>query len=202
MGVDPVGSGGSGGAPRPVVFVDRDGTLNRPVVKDARPFAPVSVAEFELFPEVPSACRALAAAGYLIVVVTNQPDVGRGTLDQARVEEMHRLLLEQVPEISRIEVCYDPGRGEVSRRRKPEPGMIHDAAAALGADLARSWMVGDRWKDIDCGRRAGLRTIFIDQGYAEALRAPPDFTVTSFGQAADIILEEKRRDAPPGPRKG
>ncbi|HEY3756020.1 MAG TPA: HAD-IIIA family hydrolase [Opitutaceae bacterium] len=202
MGVDEVGARGSGGSPlqyreksggtplplKPAVFVDRDGTLNRPVVKDSRPFAPVSLDEFVLFPEVPAACQALRAAGYLIAVVTNQPDVGRGTVPQSAVEAMHRRLQELVPAIDRIEACYDPGRGENSKRRKPEPGMVFDAAAALRADLPHSWLVGDRWKDIDCGFRAGLRTVFIDQGYSEELQAKPDFTVKSFGEAVEVIL--------------
>jgi D-glycero-D-manno-heptose 1,7-bisphosphate phosphatase len=78
-----------------------------------------------------------------------------------------------------------------NRRRKPEPGMVLDAARELGLDLARSWMVGDRWRDVDCGQRAGLRTVFIDFGYAEELRAAPDFTVKSFGEAAGIILAQR-----------
>jgi D-glycero-D-manno-heptose 1,7-bisphosphate phosphatase len=73
-------------------------------------------------------------------------------------------------------------------RRKPNPGMLLDAARALQLDLTRSWMIGDRWRDIDCGQRAGVRTVFIDFGYAEQLRAPPDFTVRSISDAADVIL--------------
>jgi len=173
---------------RPAVFLDRDGTLNVQVVREDRPFPPQTVAEFELFAEVPAACRALKAAGFALVVATNQPDVGRGTQPQAVVEAMHAELLRLVPEIDRIEVCYDSGHGEPSRRRKPEPGMLLDAARALGLDLARSWMVGDRWRDVDCGKRAGVRTVFIDFGYAEKLTVPPDFIVKSFAEAVRIIL--------------
>jgi D-glycero-D-manno-heptose 1,7-bisphosphate phosphatase len=173
---------------RPAVFMDRDGTLNVQVIRDGQPYAPDKLEEFRLFPEVPDACRALKAAGFALVVATNQPDVGRGTQSQAVVEAMHARLQQLVPEIERIEVCYDPGLGEPSRRRKPEPGMLLDAAAALGLDLTRSWMIGDRWRDIDCGQRAGVRTVFIDFGYAEKLHAPPDFTVKSFAEAARIIL--------------
>jgi D-glycero-D-manno-heptose 1,7-bisphosphate phosphatase len=168
--------------------LDRDGTLNVQVVREGKPYPPQTVAEFRLFDDAPAACRDLAAAGYLLVVATNQPDVGRGSQQQTVVEAMHGRLRALVPEIARVEVCYDPGRGEPSRRRKPEPGMILDAARDLGLDLARSWMVGDRWRDIDCGRRAGLRTVFIDFGYAEELRAAPDFTVKSLREAAGIIL--------------
>jgi D-glycero-D-manno-heptose 1,7-bisphosphate phosphatase len=173
---------------RPAVFLDRDGTLNVQVIRDGHPYAPATLEEFHLFPEVPAACRALKAAGFALVVATNQPDVGRGRQSQAIVEAMHARLRQLVPEIERIEVCYDPGQGEPSRRRKPEPGMLLDAAAALGLDLTRSWMVGDRWRDIDCGKRAGVRTVFVDFGYAEETITPPDFTVKNFAEAARIIL--------------
>jgi len=175
-------------APRPAVFLDRDGTLNVPTVRDAKPYPAERPEDLRLFEGVPEACRALKAAGFLLVVVTNQPDVGRGTLSEAAVEAIHARLRALVPEIDRVEACYDPGRGETSLRRKPEPGMILDAAKALGIDLSRSWMVGDRWRDVDCGRRAGVRTVFIDFGYAEELRAAPDFTVRSFPEAASLIV--------------
>jgi D-glycero-D-manno-heptose 1,7-bisphosphate phosphatase len=180
---------------RPAVFLDRDGTLNRQVIREGKPYPPATLAEFELFEGVPAACAQLAAAGFVLVVATNQPDVGRGTQSQAIVEAMHVRLQELVPAIVRFEVCYAPGLDKTAppdRRRKPEPGMLFDAAEALQLDLARSWMVGDRWRDIDCGRRAGARTVFIDFGYAEELRAKPDYTVKSFTQAAGIILAHGR----------
>jgi D-glycero-D-manno-heptose 1,7-bisphosphate phosphatase len=108
---------------------------------------------------------------------------------------MHARLRQWIPALARIEVCEatddDPARPP-DRRRKPEPGMLWDAAAALGLDLARSWMVGDRWRDVDCGRRAGVRTVFIDFHYAEPLRAAPDFRVSSFAEAARIILARRQ----------
>ena len=176
---------------RPAVFLDRDGTLNLQVVRAGKPYPPATLAEFALFPGVPEACAQLAAAGYVLVVATNQPDVGRGDQAQSVVEAMHARLRELVPALTHIEVCYAPGQGVAHAedyRRKPAPGMITDAASNLGLDLARSWMVGDRWRDIDCGQRAGLRTVFIDFGYDEALRAAPDFTVKDFTAAAAVIL--------------
>lgn len=178
---------------RPAVFLDRDGTLNVQVVRDGKPYPPQTLAEFALFPGVPEACAQLAAAGYVLVVATNQPDVGRGDQTEAVVDAMHTRLRELVPQISRVETCYAPGKGTPhpeDRRRKPEPGMVLDVAQNLGLDLARSWMIGDRWRDIDCGRRAGVRTVFIDFGYDEELRAVPDFTVKSFAEAAGIILAQ------------
>ena len=178
-------------AGRPAVFLDRDGTLNAPVVRNGKPYPPATVAEFQLLPGVTEACRQLHAAGYVLVVATNQPDVGRGTQTPATVEAMHARLRELIPEIACIEVCYAPGQGvphPEDRRRKPKPGMLADAAAALGLDLARSWMIGDRWRDVDCGQAAGCRTIFIDYGYDESIRRKPDYTVPSFAEAAGIIL--------------
>lgn len=177
---------------RPAIFLDRDGTLNRQVIRDGKPYPPQHVSEFVLFDGVPAACARLAAEGFVLVVATNQPDVGRGTQSRDVVEAMHARLQALVPSIARIEVCYAPGNDRTApldRRRKPEPGMLLDAAAALGLDLARSWMIGDRWRDIDCGKRAGVRTVFIDFGYAEALHAAPDFVVQSFPEAADVILQ-------------
>lgn len=177
---------------RPAVFLDRDGTLNVQVVRDGKPFPPQTVEEFRLFPDVPEACAELSTAGFVLVVATNQPDVGRGTQSQVVVEAMHAKLRQLVPSLARIEVCYAPGKGESDPRRKPEPGMLLDAARDLGLDLARSWMIGDRWRDIDCARRGGVRSVFIDFGYEEELRAAPDFTVKSFREAARIILAQPR----------
>lgn len=176
----------------PAVFLDRDGTLNVQAIREGKPYPPQTVEEFRLFPDAATACAELSAAGFVLVVATNQPDVGRGTQSQAIIEAMHAKLRREVPSLARIEVCYAPGRGEADPRRKPEPGMLLDAARALGLDLARSWMVGDRWRDVDCARRAGVRSVFIDFGYAEELRAPPDFTVKSIGEAARFILAQPR----------
>lgn len=176
---------------RPAVFLDRDGTLNRQVIRDGKPYPPATAAEFELFPEVAAGCARLAEAGYVLVVATNQPDVGRGTQAQAVVDAMHARLRELIPQLARIEVCIAPGQGVAhpeNRRRKPEPGMVLDGAAALQLDLARSWLIGDRWRDVDCGRRAGVRTVFIDFGYDEALKSPPDFTVRNFTEAVATVL--------------
>ncbi|MDI1248226.1 MAG: HAD-IIIA family hydrolase, partial [Lacunisphaera sp.] len=171
----------------------RDGTLNAPVVKDGRPYPPATVAEFQLLPGVADACRRLHAAGYVLVVATNQPDVGRGTQARSTVEALHAHLQQLLPEIARIDVCYEAGGATApSEFRKPAPGMLRRAAADLGLDLTRSWMVGDRWRDIDCGARAGCRTVFLDWGYAEPLRHQPDFTVRDLAGAAAIILAESR----------
>jgi D-glycero-D-manno-heptose 1,7-bisphosphate phosphatase len=173
---------------RPAIFLDRDGTLNVQSVRGGTPYAPTRLEEFKLIEGAAEGCRALKAAGYALVVATNQPDVGRGEVPREVIESMHVLLLQLIPEIERIEVCYDPGRGEKSLRRKPEPGMLLDAAAALGIDLSRSWMVGDRWKDVVCGRKAGVRTVFIDYGYSDEAKSTADHAVKTFQQAVAVVL--------------
>jgi D-glycero-D-manno-heptose 1,7-bisphosphate phosphatase len=173
---------------RRAVFLDRDGVINRAWQRDGQPYPSATLDEFELFPEVPEACRRLKEAGFLLIVATNQPDVGRGTLKQEAVEDIHAEMRRRLP-LDRVEVCYHPGKGlSDCDCRKPKPGMLLRAARELGIDLAQSWMVGDRWRDVDCGHAAGCRTIFIDRGYAEELKQPPDFRAENLLAAAEIIL--------------
>ncbi len=171
----------------PAVFLDRDGVINRALVRDGKPYPPASLDEFEILPGVAEACAKLKAAGFLLVVATNQPDVGRGTLSQAVLDEIHAEMRRRLP-IDRVEVCTHPGKGASDCDcRKPRPGMLLRAAKELGIDLAQSWMVGDRWRDIDCGAAAGVKTLFIDYGYDEALRMKPDFATKNLLEGARII---------------
>ena len=173
---------------RRAVFLDRDGVINRALVRDGKPYPPTNLDEFEILPNVSEACKKLKESGYMIVVATNQPDVGRGTLLQSRVEEMHNFLLKHLP-IDRIEVCYHPGRGlSTCDCRKPLPGMLIRAASELGLNLSESWMVGDRFTDIVCGKSAGCRTILIGGGYNEESQVTPDFRVSNLAEAVAKIL--------------
>ena len=174
---------------RPAVFLDRDGTLNVALVRDGKPFPPENTEEFILLPGVVEGCHRLREAGFVLVVVTNQPDVGRGIQSREAVDEIHQLMLRLLP-IDGVEVCFDPGWGESSEFRKPRPGMLLRAAEKMGLDLSRSWIVGDRWRDVDCGVNAGVRTVFIDWGYDEELRSQPDFTVSDFPAAVQTILTQ------------
>jgi len=178
---------------RRAVFLDRDGVINRALERDRKPYPPRDLSECDILPGVAAACVRLKQAGYLIVVATNQPDVGRGTLKKELVETIHTEMCRRLP-IDRVEVCYHPG-GDKSDCdcRKPKPGMLLHAARELGIDLKRSWMVGDRWRDVDCGHAAGCRTVFIDHGYAEELRQKPHFSAGNLAEAADIILRESKK---------
>jgi D-glycero-D-manno-heptose 1,7-bisphosphate phosphatase len=172
------------------VFLDRDGVLNRPVVRDGLPFPPASVAEFQLYPGVAEDCQQLKNAGFLLIVVTNQPDVGRGTQSRESIEAMHTHLRAEIPSLDGIEVCFHggSGHGEPCDCRKPKPGMLLRAAVKQDIDLARSFLIGDRWRDVDCAHAAGCRAVFIDHGYDERLREKPEFTVANFRDAATTIL--------------
>ena len=169
------------------VFLDRDGVLNRSVVRQGKPFPPPDLSAFQIYPDAAEACRRLKAEGLLLVVATNQPDVGRGLQSRELVEAMHRELRAALP-LDRIEVCFDP---DDAGYHKPAPGMLLRAADELGIDLPRSYMVGDRWRDVDCGRAAGCTTVFIDRGYDERLRSPAHHTVRSLLEAAEWILERE-----------
>jgi D-glycero-D-manno-heptose 1,7-bisphosphate phosphatase len=171
---------------RPAVFLDRDGVISRAIVRDGLPFAPSTPDELELLPHAAEACQLLKDNGFLLIVVTNQPEVSRGTIDRKNVEKMNQKIIDSLP-IDRIEVCYDCD--DSSEFRKPHPGMLKRAAAALDADLGQSFMVGDRWRDVDCGHAAGCRTIFIDHGYAEPLRKAPHHRAQNLLEAARIIVD-------------
>jgi D-glycero-D-manno-heptose 1,7-bisphosphate phosphatase len=177
MGVDAVTSR--------AVFLDRDGVLNRATVRNGKPYPPMSVGALDLFPDAADALMRLKAAGYRLVVVTNQPDVARGDQRREAVDAINRKLAGQLP-LDEVRVCYhDDGDG--CGCRKPEPGLLLQAPVP---DLARSVIVGDRWRDIQAGRRAGLRaTILIDHGYDEAIVVEPDVRVRSLAEAADWILQ-------------
>ena len=169
----------------PAVFLDRDGVLNRPVLRHGRPHPPESVQDLAIYPDTESSLRRLKDAGYALVVVTNQPDVARGLQRAQVVHQINRKLCEQI-EVTAVYVCFhDDADG--CRCRKPAPGLLLDAAHDLGLDLRRSFMVGDRWRDVEAGRRAGCRTVYIDRQYSEPSPENADFVTTSLAEAVSWI---------------
>lgn len=172
------------------VFLDRDGVINRVVVKDGRPYPPASLKELKFFPEVSEAIQALHDAGFKIIVATNQPDVAKGIQTRGTVEAMHRRIMKELP-VDAIKVCY---HAEADRClcRKPKPGMLLEAAREWSLDLGRSFMVGDRWRDIEAGKAAGCRTILIPGGYSEKEAEKPDAVVGSLMEASQYILKQNQ----------
>ena len=171
---------------RRAVFLDRDGVINRAMVRNRKPYPPANLAEMEILPGVGAAMAAFHAAGWMLVVVTNQPDVARGTTPRADVEAINHFLQQQLP-IDEFRTCYHDG-GDGCTCRKPLPGALLDSANANNIDLAASFMVGDRWRDMEAGTSAGCKTIFIDYDYDEKQPETIDFSVRSLTEAAIIIL--------------
>jgi D-glycero-D-manno-heptose 1,7-bisphosphate phosphatase len=168
------------------VFLDRDGVINRAIVREGRPFPPPTLEELEILPGVEEALSSLRRNGYILIVVTNQPDVGRGKVSRESVDFINDYLLTNLP-IDEIRTCFHDDKDDCICR-KPLPGLVLDAAQKHGIDLKKSYMVGDRWKDIDAGVAAGCKTIFIDYGYLEKRPVNFDHQVQSLLEASNLIL--------------
>jgi D-glycero-D-manno-heptose 1,7-bisphosphate phosphatase len=166
--------------------------VNRALIRDGKPYPPANLEELEVLPGVEEALTRLKVPGFYLVVVSNQPDVARGAVHRDVVDAIDKRLMELLP-LDEMRVCYHDDRDFCSCR-KPHPGMLVDTANEHDLDLAGSYMVGDRWRDVEAGRRAGCKTIFIDYGYSEKQPMQFDFRVKSLTQAADIILGRYARD--------
>ena len=175
---------------QPAVFLDRDGVLNRPIIRQGKPYPPISVSEFEILPGVIRSCRLIKEAGFKLFVVTNQPDVARGTQDREVVESMHKILREYLP-LDDIAVCFHDS-ADRCECRKPSPGMVHEIARRYDINLENSYLIGDRWRDVDCARNAKCTSVFIDYGYDESLNIKPDAVVTDFSSAASWIVQDSQ----------
>jgi D-glycero-D-manno-heptose 1,7-bisphosphate phosphatase len=173
-------------APRRAVFLDRDGVLNEAVVVGGRPHPPDSVADLVLTPGVEEACAELRGAGFLLIVVTNQPDIARRTRDRATVDAINDELCRRLG-LDDVLVCpHDDEDG--CPCRKPRPGLLLEAAARWGVPLAESVMVGDRWRDVDAGRSAGCRTVLLARDYDERPAASADLVTGTLHDAVPWII--------------
>lgn len=173
---------------RRAVFLDRDGVINRAIVRDGMPYPPANLDELEILPGVPEALQKLQDSNYLLIVVTNQPDVARGTAKKEDVERMNAQLRSMLS-LDDFKTCYhDSGDGCLCR--KPLPGSLIEASKEHHIDLSKSFMVGDRWRDIEAGQAAGCKTFFINYRYNEKQPETPDFIVSSLLEAQQIITGE------------
>jgi D-glycero-D-manno-heptose 1,7-bisphosphate phosphatase len=169
---------------RRAVFLDRDGVLVETAVRDDRAHAVLTLDEFRLCPGAPAQVARIRAAGLLPIVVTNQPEVARGALSAATLDRMHERLRAETA-VADVLVCpHDDAAGCACR--KPRPGMLHEAAARWGIDLAASFAIGDRWRDIDAGRAAGCYTVLLDRPYSHCDTA--DARVADLAAAVDAVL--------------
>lgn len=170
------------------VFLDRDGVINAAVVREGRPFPPATVAETRILGGVPQALALLREAGFRLAVITNQPDVARGTQTLEEVEAINAFLRSKLL-LDHFEVCYHD-ESDLCDCRKPKPGLIYRSALALGVDVTTGFVVGDRWRDIEAGRAAGCRTVWIDRGYAERSPVEYDHRTNSLLNAATWIVQQ------------
>jgi transaldolase len=172
----------------PAVFLDRDGVLNQALVSDGKPGAPLTLDEFVIPPDRVACLKELKRRGFALIVVTNQPDAARGRQSMAVIEEMHRRLLAELP-VDDVLVCLHD-EADLCQCRKPRPGLLIEAQRKYHLDLSRSFLIGDRWKDVDAGNAAGLKTVFIDYNYSERGHSmEPSVRVSSLREAVEWISE-------------
>lgn len=170
------------------IFLDRDGVINSSLIFNDKPFAPLSLDEFEIIPGVIRGLERLKLAGFLNIVVTNQPDLSTGKQTLESLNHIHKYLLKECP-IDGIKVCSHTSM-HFCDCRKPRPGMLIEASKELDIDLSESYMIGDRWSDIEAGQRAGCKnTFFIDYGYKEKKPSGEFILVESLSDCVQIILE-------------
>ena len=169
------------------MFLDRDGVLNRTFVREGTPYPPMRVDDVEVLPGVADALNRLTRHGLPLIVVTNQPDVARGSQSRQAVEQINARLALELPELTAFYVCYHDNKDGCDCR-KPGPGMLRRAAAEHGIDLSASFMVGDRWSDVVAGAAVGCKTFLLDVPYSQCHRCTPDHVVADLPEAAERIL--------------
>jgi D-glycero-D-manno-heptose 1,7-bisphosphate phosphatase len=174
---------------RRAIFLDRDGVLNRVFLQaDGKTHPPQTSEQLHILPGVPEACMSLRRAGFFLIMVTNQPDVARGKQSREEVEAINQALRQQVF-LDEVRVCYHDNDDNCFCR-KPKPGLLLDAAKDWAIDTGKSFMIGDRWTDIEAGRRAGCQTVLVNGSPDELLRCRPHFQAVSLFEAAAWILNK------------
>jgi len=170
------------------VFLDRDGVLNKALIRDGKPLSPDTVDEMVIVSDAAEALNRLRQHGFRLIVATNQPDIARKRLTREQVDAMNGHLRSNLP-LDAIEVCPHDDADNCACR-KPKPGLLLHAAQRDGIALDESFMIGDRYRDIEAGHSAGCRTILIGDGYGETFKAQPDAKFATLTEAADWILKQ------------
>jgi D-glycero-D-manno-heptose 1,7-bisphosphate phosphatase len=169
------------------VFLDRDGVLIQSINREGKPYPPKVVSEVKILPGVMEALELLRSANFELIVVTNQPDVARGTSTIKEVNEINAHI-SNLLNLQKFYICYHEDSDQCDCR-KPKPGLLTQAAIDLDIELTTSYMVGDRWRDIGAGQEAGCSSYFIDYKYDEPEPKSSFITVTSLLGAVEHILE-------------
>lgn len=169
---------------RRAVFLDRDGVLVRPEVRNGYAYGPMKLEDFELLPGIAGPVERLRRAGFFVLLATNQPGVSRGVLLQSTLDRMHAILCEAAP-LDAVYVCPHTDADECGCR-KPKPGMLLDAAARHSLDLSRSFFIGDTDRDVNAALAAGVTPVLLDTYYNRAV--PSTCRVAGLAEAVDFIL--------------
>jgi D-glycero-D-manno-heptose 1,7-bisphosphate phosphatase len=173
---------------RRAVFLDRDGVLNRAIIRDGKPYPPSSTRDLVIDPDAGAALSRLKAQGFLLLVVTNQPDVRRGIQRRTEVDSIHDALRASLPLDDFFTCFHDDADGCACR--KPKPGLMLQAAEEYDINLTSSFLIGDRWRDIDAAAAAGCSPVWIHRSYSERRpSAAAAAEVASLSEAVDWILE-------------
>lgn len=167
------------------IFLDRDGVLNKTVIKEKKITSPLNLNELKIFTEAKETLQTFKKYGYLLIMVTNQPDVARGKNTKKNVDEINNFLKNHL-NLDDIFACYHDDK-DLCDCRKPKSGMLLDASKKHNIDLSKSFIIGDRWRDVEAGKNAGCKTIFIDFKYQEKLKSKPDYTITNIADSKNII---------------
>lgn len=173
---------------RKAVFLDRDGVLNKAYIRNGKPYSPDTIEEMVIVPDAAEALERLRRHGFRLIVATNQPDIARKRLTREQVDAMNAHLRSKLP-LDAIEVCTHDDADNCDCR-KPKPGLLLNAAKRDDIALDESFMIGDRYRDIEAGHSAGCRTILIGEGYGETFEAQPDAKFATLTEAADWILNQ------------
>jgi D-glycero-D-manno-heptose 1,7-bisphosphate phosphatase len=171
--------------PKTAVFLDRDGIITIPLKANGKGYAPRSMSEFKFYNESDFSIKRIKLLGYLAIIVSNQPDVANGLLEESVLKQMNKKILLEL-EIDEVNNCIHNQASECFCR-KPKAGMIFNAASKWDIDLNKSWMVGDRDSDIESGHKAGCRTIYINRGWKGETGYKSDFICSSLPEAVDLI---------------
>jgi D-glycero-D-manno-heptose 1,7-bisphosphate phosphatase len=174
-------------------FLDRDGVVNRATLLRGVPRPPASINEVEILEDVVTAIELLKAHHFVPVVVTNQPDVARGTTSQTTINEINAHI-SMLTGIEHFYTCIHDD-GDLCGCRKPKPGLIIQSATELGLDIHSSILVGDRWRDVSAGQAAGCRTFFIDHSYGERPPEQPFSRVSSLLEAVKKVLGDSNESS-------
>ena len=171
------------------VFLDRDGVVNKIYIKDGLPFSPPSFKDLEILPGVKESIVLLKELNFICLLVTNQPDVSRGKIKMDEVVKMNDFIKDEI-NLDDIFVCFHDDNDKCNCR-KPQPGLLLEAVKKWNIDITKSFMIGDRYKDIEAGSVVGCRTFFLDNKYKENPPNKPTFIVSSLLEATNIIKKIK-----------